>query len=117
MITTSYFGKLQYIQNPVAITVSKPKWFTGKHYSKLAPPKLLVQSYKNGEINQDEYTELYNEFVLDKLDPINTYKEIVDTFGNDATLLCYERSTDFCHRHLVRDWFNNTRFNVKELKF
>ena len=23
----------------------------------------------------------------------------------DAILLCYEKSTDFCHRHIVSQWF------------
>ena len=36
-------------------------------------------------------------------------------------LVCYEKSSYFCHRHLVADWFNqnikrdNYIFNVREL--
>lgn len=116
-ITTSYFARLKFIDNPVAITVSTPKWYDGRSYSLLAPPALIVYSYKQKEINKNEYTKLYHEFVLDKLSPKCVYEEIISTFGNNATLLCYEKTNDFCHRHLVSEWFRNANFDVRELEF
>jgi hypothetical protein len=33
-----------------------------------------------------------------------------------AILLCYEKAKDFCHRHLVRAWFNAHQIKCEELK-
>jgi uncharacterized protein (DUF488 family) len=30
-------------------------------------------------------------------------------------LLCYEKSGDFCHRHLVAEWLRRYGYEVKEL--
>lgn len=117
MITTSYFGKLPYIKNPIAITAYKPKWFNGLFYQKLSPPALLVDSYKKEEITKDEYSILYYEFILSKLNQNQIYNEIINQFGDDATLLCYEKPDDFCHRHLVREWFRRKNIIINELEF
>ena len=29
-------------------------------------------------------------------------------------LVCYEKPSDFCHRHLVADWFNKNGIECKE---
>ena len=35
--------------------------------------------------------------------------------GRDCVLLCYEKSGDFCHRHLVADWLNKKLdLNIQE---
>lgn len=31
-------------------------------------------------------------------------------------LVCYEKSGDFCHRHIVADWLNQAGYDVKELE-
>ena len=46
-------------------------------------------------------------------------KDFIELSNNaeNIILLCYEKSTDFCHRHLVANWINenNTlRINIKE---
>lgn len=56
---------------------------------------------KSGAIDEDEYTRLYQEEVLSKLDPGEVYAEL----GDDAILLCWERPGAFCHRQLVAGWF------------
>ena len=35
----------------------------------------------------------------------------------DIVLLCYERPTDFCHRHLVSAWFREHGIECKEYEF
>lgn len=100
---TSYFAKSAKNPNAVSIAIGTPTWFKGKKYSKLAPSWDLVKSYKNGEIDQSEYEKRYKLEVLDKLDPKKVFEEI----GKDAVLLCWEKSTDFCHRHLVSRWLSN----------
>ena len=50
--------------------------------------------------NNRYYIEKYYETVLSKLDPEETYEKL-----EDAILLCYEDSNEFCHRHIVAAWF------------
>ena len=44
----------------------------------------------------------YSKEELDKLDPKQVYEEL----GENAVLLCWEKSSDFCHRHLVSEWLS-----------
>ena len=105
MVTTSYFAKAKYILNPVSISINPPSWFTGKHFPLLAPPYTLVTAFKHNRITEQEYIEHYLEKVLNPLNPKAVYDQIISTLGNNATLLCYEKSGDFCHRRIVAIWF------------
>lgn len=106
-ITTSYYDN-QKVTNPVAISSRPPAGYTGNWYKKLAPPvnPNIVVRYKKGKITQEQYVEMYTEMVLNQLDCQAVYDEIIALYGEDATLLCYEMPDEFCHRHLVADWFN-----------
>lgn len=108
MITTSYFAKTQFINNPVSISIKPPSWFTGKHFPLLAPPFTLVTAFKHNRITEQEYTTYYLEKILDPLNPKAVYDQIISTIGDDATLLCYEKAGDFCHRRIVAVWFELT---------
>ena len=33
---------------------------------------------------------------------------------NDIALICYEKPSDFCHRHLVAEWLNQNGFKCEE---
>jgi hypothetical protein len=117
MITTSYFAKLKHIPNPVAITQGVPQFYNGPNYKKLAPSKDLLFAYKGGKITEEEYSQVFVADVLMPLDPEQTYAEIVRNWGDDAVLLCWEKSCDFCHRHLVSGWFDLHGYPVRELSF
>lgn len=106
-IQTSYYDNSQ-VSNPVAISSRPPEGYTGNWYKKLAPPvnPNIVVRYKKGTITQEQYVEMYTEMVLNQLDCQAVYNEILELYGNDATLLCYELPGEFCHRHLVSEWFN-----------
>ena len=56
------------------------------------------------------YFNYYKYETLDKLDP---HKVAVDLEGK--TLLCYEKSEDFCHRHIVAAWLRHYGYEVEEL--
>ena len=44
--------------------------------------------------------------------------EIIRFFGDDATLLCFEKAGEFCHRRLVAEWIEKgTGVEVPELQF
>ncbi len=112
---TSYFAKQRYTNrdmNLVAICLRKPKWFNCKHYTKLAPTQECLSEY-NRLGNKDVFVKRYTEEVLDKLDPHEVYKEL----GEDAILLCYERSSDFCHRHLIAAWLVKAGYDVSEIMY
>ena len=44
------------------------------------------------------------------LDPHEVYKYL-----DNKILLCYERPEDFCHRHIIANWFKAYGHECKEL--
>jgi uncharacterized protein YeaO (DUF488 family) len=118
IINTSYFAQLKKIKNPVSISSSSPSWYNGPEFKALAPPWWLVKAYKNGVLNVNQYTEEY-EKQLKALNIDEVIKGIKKLYlkEEEITLLCYEKSSDFCHRHLVARWFNLHGYNVTEKTF
>ena len=71
--------------------------------------------------NIEDYIKNFYDKVLSKLnsseavfdlgrlaDKDNTYSSY------DICLLCYEKSSDFCHRHLVAEWLRKGGYDCKE---
>lgn len=128
-MNTSYFAQIDYLikqghKNFVAISGWIPEFYQelllnnkNKNISfnrciELAPKKAWFFDWKNGLINNDRYIELYNETVLNQLNPYELYEKL----GEDAILLCYEKPEDFCHRHIVSQWFNkHLNLNIEEI--
>ena len=95
---TSYFVRYKG-ENGVSIAQGTPKWFKGKLYLPLCPPWDLIKKVKeDGDI--EYYTQEYYKRVLSKLDPVKVYNDL----GEDAVLLCWEKSGEFCHRYIVAVW-------------
>ena len=120
LLSTSYFAMLNRIPNPLSICINAPSNYTGPQYKELAPNLDLFIAYKNFEIDANRFILEYKRLVLDLLDPQEVYKEIVKRGGPSATLLCYEKPNEFCHRHLVADWLNTElklKLRIQELKF
>lgn len=113
MILTSYFANFRKFNDLKTVSISRftPVWSKG-HISglELAPSADLLFKYKEGLVTELEYEEIYNK-QLSLLDP----KEIFEKYDN-CILLCYEKSSDFCHRQLVSKWLNSNGFECKELK-
>ena len=79
--------------------------------------------------DNDYYIKCFKEHVLDKLNVDDVVKEL-DSLLIDVTttlnykvdsmlvpriaLVCYEKPSDFCHRHLVADWLNKNGISCKE---
>ena len=109
---TSYFARNGKNPKAVAITVSVPKFYKGKGYPDLAPTWELVEQYKSGKINEEEYAKLYYSLLKERqLTPAKIAEELPD----GAILLCYEVSGKFCHRHLVADWLSAAGIEIKEI--
>ena len=131
MIYTSYFAKLKSLPDniiPISICGQAPDWYKGLQYKKLAPKYDFFMKWKENHDN-DYYIKCFNEQVLDKLNAEQVIKELDDLLLSQTTiidyssdskevprivLICYEKPSDFCHRHLVADWFNKNGFECKE---
>ena len=131
MVYTSYFAKLKSLPDnvvPISICAKAPDWYKGLQYKKLAPKYDFFMKWKENHDN-DYYIKCFNEQVLDKLNVEEVVKELDDILLNQTTtvdcsgdlkkvpriaLICYEKPSDFCHRHLVADWLNANGIECKE---
>lgn len=122
MIYTSYFAKLRSLPEnivPVSICGKAPDWYTGLQYKKLAPKYDFFMKWKQNHDNA-YYIKCFQEQVLDKLnatDVILDLSRICKGFSvgeDNIALICYEKPTDFCHRHLVADWLNRNGVRCEE---
>lgn len=122
MIYTSYFAQLRNLPNnivPISICGKAPKWYDGLQYKKLAPKYDFFMEWKKNH-NNDYYIKCFKEQVLDKLDATNVILDLsrlvygFNVGENDIALICYEKPSDFCHRHLVAQWLRDGGFKCKE---
>lgn len=117
MIYTSYFANLKKLPAniiPISICAKAPPWYTGLQYKKLAPKYDFFMRWKETHDN-DYYIKCFKEQVTDKLDILQVVRELTDlSDGKDLCLICYEKPTDFCHRHLVSKWFRENDFCSRE---
>jgi len=108
---TSNFWKAGKNSNAVSIAARAPSWYRDREYKKLAPKYWLLMKYKKDK-DSNFYTAHYYEEILNKLDPQKTFNEL----GKDAILLCWEKSGEFCHRHLVSQWLSkNLGIKIQEV--
>ena len=123
MIYTIYFAKLKSLPEhiiPISICGKAPDWYKGLQYKKLAPKYDFFMKWKENHDNS-YYIKCFQEQVLDELNAEQVYKELRSLTAHvmlnpllfsdrslipDIALICYEKPSDFCHRHLVADWFN-----------
>ena len=117
MIYTSYFAKLKkFPENfqPIAICQFPPKWYTGPSIKIFSPNQDILLRYKGGQLNEEEYTKLYQQ----QLSNINISYYIEKIFSickkKTPIFLCYEKSKDFCHRHILADYLNNLGYPCEE---
>ena len=118
-IYTSYFPAVRKMNTdtivPIAICIKPPAGWKGLVYTKLAPNYSILMDYKS---NPDTviYTERFNNEILSKLNMNDVINELSAlSGGKDVALLCYEKPSDFCHRHLVAEHIKKTmNIDVKE---
>lgn len=123
MIYTSYFAKLKELENhniiPISICGKAPDWYKGLQYKKLAPKYGFFMEWKKNHDN-DYYIEHFQAEVLDGLDATEVILDFsrmdygFNVGENDIALICYEKPSDFCHRHLVAEWLNKNGFQCEE---
>ena len=119
MIYTSYFAKLESLPQhiiPISICGKAPNWYKGLQYKKLAPKYDFFMKWKENHDN-DYYIKCFNEQVLDKLKAKEVVSDLANIGEYDVCLICYEKPSDFCHRHLVAEWLNKNGFQCEEYNF
>ena len=133
MIYTSYFAKFKKLPEnmiPISICGKAPTGYTGLQYKKLAPKYKFFMEWKENHDNEFYITN-FKKQVLDSLTINGVLNDLYDllspeqkeklnkeeNWNNKDThivLLCYEKPSDFCHRHLVADWMTEAGIHVEE---
>lgn len=117
MIYTSYFSSKKYNKEH-GISISRwNKFWQGESYPELFPSESLLKWWKSlpEELQtQNYYQQLYfTYYKQETLDKLNPHKVAADL--ENKVLLCYEKSSDFCHRHIVAAWLRHYGYNCEEL--
>lgn len=133
MIFTSYFAKLNKLPKnviPISICGKAPAWYTGVQYKKLAPRYDFFIKWKESH-DDSYYIERFQAEVLDMLSitevltelqlliPDDIKAQMQSPFYNNpnwhVALICYEKPSDFCHRHLVASWLRSSGYECVEI--
>lgn len=115
---TSYYDNISNLPDdlcPISIAGKAHVNFNGIEYKKLAPKLSFWKIWEQTKDN-NYYIEKFNELVLSKLNCQQTYNEILNlSNGKIPCLICYEKPDEFCHRHIVSEWFKKElNINVEE---
>lgn len=104
-VYTSYYARACKIvpdRRLVAISLGIPDNFNGEIYRELNPTVKLLSDYKSGLITKEEYTDIYLNQVLSKLNPLEVYNRL-----KGKVALCYCGKGSFCHRIVMLNWLGN----------
>lgn len=122
-IFTSYYGRVKDLPKNVfcvSISLSMPKDISIPRIFPLMPSWDILNEYKRTG-DKVRYTERYEKEILSKF----SVERLVEYLNNlskkhedkDICLLCYEKSSDFCHRHIVSKWLRDKGIDCKEYQF
>ncbi len=119
-IYTSYFANLKNLEKddivPIGICCYPPKWFKGPNLRAIAPSTDILEKCKSSHA---EYEKRYRTEVLSLFKDANILLERISFIsgGKDAVLCCYEKPSDFCHRHILAKWLEEqTGIKVEEFE-
>lgn len=115
MIYTSYFSSRKHKPEDGVSIARYCKFWRGATFEALMPSEPLLLWWKSlsseEQLSSQQYYEyLYYEQTLSKLNPVE-----VATALKGKTLLCYEKTGDFCHRHIVAKWLREAGFSCEEI--
>lgn len=71
--------------------------------NELAPGEELLNNWKNGEIDWEEYKEIFLE-EMENPESQSRLQKIAEKVaeGKDVRLICYEGEGEHCHRHILK---------------
>ena len=119
-IYTGYFAYTKkYIEQglfTISIARYNPKWYEGYSEPYLAPSVDLLRRYKSGLVTEKEFEEEYirdlDNYILHFL--LMNYPQAFKP-KTEIIFLCYEKPTDFCHRHILAKYITeNYNYEVTE---
>ena len=118
MIYTGYYSKIKEYADSgltlLSISRTKPEFAKSCiDIPQLFPSNKILWDYKKGKIDEMEYTSKY----LDQLNELGVDRiiKMIQIFGDNVVLLCWESPEKFCHRHILADYINkNSNINVEE---
>ena len=77
---------------------------TAKEKTPFSPTWIMVKDYKDGTINQKEYSDLYADLMNKSY--ITNYNDWCNVLSmNKVTFVCYCSPNGFCHRFLLAQYF------------
>ena len=119
-IYTSYFANLKNLEKedilPIGICCYPPKWFNGPNLGAIAPTPDILEKCRSSHA---EYEKRYRAEVLSIFKDVSTLINKISYIsgGKDVALCCYEKPSDFCHRHIVAKWLEEQAgIEVKEFE-
>ena len=118
MIYTGYYSKIKEYADSglILLSISRTKPEFAKScidIPQLFPSDKILWDYKKGKIDEMEYTSKY----LDQLNELGIDRiiKMIQIFGDNVVLLCWESPEKFCHRHILADYINkNSNISVEE---
>lgn len=114
MIYTSYFGNYKNFPAEGYI-IGVTRWPPGdvENCIDLAPSEKLLRQFKNKEIDEFIFKLKYiNELNQLNKEKYRKYLFDLEQVYHNIILCCYEKSNEFCHRHILAEWLN---LNIKEI--
>lgn len=118
MIYTGYFAQMSKYQElgltSVSIARYSPKWFTGYCLKDLAPSDSLLRGYKDGQISIEGYKKQYLQ-QLERVRWTDVLNRLEKIAPDGAVLCCYEKPSDFCHRHILSEYMRESGYEVMEI--
>ena len=118
MIYTGYYSKIKEYADSglILLSISRTKPEFAKScidIPQLFPSDKILWDHKKGKIDEMEYISKY----LDQLNELGVDRiiKMIQIFGDNVVLLCWESPEKFCHRHILADYINkNSNINVEE---
>ena len=109
MIYTGYYSKIKEYADSglILLSISRTKPEFAKScidIPQLFPSDKILWDHKKGKIDEMEYTSKY----LDQLNELGADRiiKMIQIFGDNVVLLCWESPEKFCHRHILADYIN-----------
>lgn len=115
MIHTSYFAAMRKMtdeQKARCISVARwtPKGISIPINTILAPTLDMLRKFKE-DSDQEAFTAAYRA-MLEFRDP---YAKATAKSMNNRILCCFEKPSDFCHRHILAQWLKDNGYECEEL--
>lgn len=122
-IMTSYFGKLKDIYNEETIYLvicrfpPKSLKFTDNiiHCPILSPSEDLLLNTKKGIVDEKTYNILYMKELEKYMNEAIHNIAIKINNGIKVCLLCYEKTGDLCHRHILSNYISE-KYNIDTME-